>query len=475
MAMHIVGRTREQDELRRYCESGRPEFVVVYGRRRVGKTFLVREYFNGSFAFRATGIARGSARMQLKAFCKELVRYGYEGESPADWVDAFYALRDLLESGGAKRDAASGRLVVFLDELPWLAGARGDFLAALELFWNGWASGQPDVVLVVCGSATSWIAKNLFSNHGGLHNRVTGRIYLEPFTLCECVDYFVSHDLVLSRNEVLESYMVFGGVPYYYDQFDRRLSVAQNVDRLCFYAHGQLRNEFNELFASLYRHADRHVAVVRALARSERGLTRSDVERASGVSGGGTLSKTLEELELSGFIRKYTDFSKPKNEAVFQLVDPFTLFWLRFVEGTSNDHWWTENLQGARVRSWMGRAFELVCLLHVPQMLGALGTAGVSCSVCSWRSRRADPGAQIDLLIDRADGVINVCEMKYTHDLFAIDKSCDRALRHRCEAFLGETQTKKTLRVTLVTVYGVATGKYASVVQNVITAEDLFA
>lgn len=473
--MNIIGRIEEREQLRRYGASLRPEFVVVYGRRRVGKTYLVREYFNNSFAFRATGIARGSAAQQLKGFAQELSRHGYKGDRPQDWLDAFSCLRDLLESGEAQRDPASGKYVVFLDELPWLAGARSDFLSALEFFWNDWASGQPDILLIVCGSATSWIVRHLFSDRGGLHNRVTGRIYLEPFTLGECRRYFEANALPFSDNELLEAYMAFGGVPFYYDFFDRRLSLAQNVDALCFRRHGQLRNEFDELYSSLFRHGERHIALVRALATCAHGLSRIEIERKTGISGGGTLSKTLEELELSGFIRRYRDFTKPTNEAVYQLIDPFTLFWLRFVEGSSNEHWWCENLQSPQVKTWTGLAFELVCLLHVRQILQALGTAGVASDVCSWRSSISKPGAQIDLLIDRADGVINVCEIKYAHDLYALDKAADRVLRNKCDAFARETGTRKSLRITLVTVHGLAPGAYASTVQNVIVASDLFA
>ena len=474
--MQLIGRKREQLELQKYCESGKSEFVVVYGRRRVGKTYLVRQFFAGQFAFYATGIAGGNMPMQLKGFNATLKRCGGQGDAK-DWVDAFEQLRELLESEDAVRDAACGKLVVFIDEMPWLDSPRSAFVSALEFFWNSWASARDDVLLVACGSSTSWIVRNLFRNRGGLHNRVTGRIHLGPFTLGECEQLLQGNGVALNRQEVIEAYMIFGGIPYYLELLDRRMSLDQNVDWLCFGRNGQLRDEFDELFRSLFKHAERHIAVVRACAKRESGVTRMELLEATGIPDGGTFTATLEELEQCGFLRSYHDFTQRKQREMYQLIDPFTLFWLRFVERGGDERWWSANRLGAQVRSWSGRAFELVCLLHVPQILRALGVWGVSVSSCAWRSASADPGAQIDLVLDRADGVVNLCEMKWVKsgEEYAIGKSYSQALLRKADAFVRETGTQKAIQLTLVTPGGVKRNAYRSTISGEINADDLFA
>ena len=474
--MQLIGRKEEQRELARYCESDRSEFVVVYGRRRVGKTYLVRQFFANQFAFYATGIAGANMAAQIRGFNATLKRFGGRGDAK-DWIDAFEQLRILLESGEAYRDPVGGKLVVFIDEMPWLDTPRSSFTTALDFFWNSWASARDDILLIVCGSATSWIVKNLFKNRGGLHNRVTGRIHLSPFSLGECEKMLQGNGIVLSRQEIIEAYMVFGGVPYYLELFDRRLSLDQNIDRLCFNRDGQLRNEFEELFKSLFRHADRHIAIVRSLASRESGMSRADLLDSSGLSDGGTFTNTLSELEQCGFVRGYQGYPRDKRGEMYQLIDPFTLFWLRFVERQADEHWWSVNRSSAGTRSWNGHAFELVCLLHVPQILRALGVWGVSVNACSWRSESADPGAQIDLVLDRADGVIDLCEMKWMRsgEEYAIDRAYSQALLHKMEAFSQETATDKALHIALVTPGGVKRNSHSGVVTSQITSEDLFA
>ncbi|MBQ9068981.1 MAG: ATP-binding protein [Eggerthellaceae bacterium] len=472
--MRIIGRKAEQRELQRMLDSPRSEFIVVTGRRRIGKTHLVRAHFNNEFAFYATGVAGGNMKDQIESFNATIRRYGGEGIAHS-WMDAFEQLRVLLESDGIVRDATSGKIVVFIDEMPWLDTARSRFLPALEFFWNSWASARNDVVLIACGSATSWMAKNLLASRGGLHNRVTCRIQLEPFSLAECEKLNSENGVVLSRNETMEAYMAFGGVPYYWELLDKRLGLAQNIDRLCFYRNGQLHDEFARLFNSLFKHSQHHESIVRALAKRQEGVSRAALVTDVDIADGGTLSSALEELESCGFIRRYRDFTTPKNECLYQLIDPFALFWIRFVEDSTDETWWSSNLHSARVRSWTGRAFELLCLLHTRQILAALGVQGVSVNTFAWRSRKSDPGAQVDLVLDRADGIVNLCEMKYSHDQFAISKSYDAALRHKLTAFANETSTKNALHLTMVTPHGVKRSAYWSSVQSEIVADDLFA
>ena len=474
--MAMVGRERERDELQRYCESTRPEFIVVYGRRRVGKTFLVREYFNYTFAFYATGTVGGNMHDQLRAFHGFLHENGDSHiDVPTDWLEAFSRLRALLEGDKVRRDPACGKRVVFIDEMPWLDTPRSNFKQALDLFWNGWASTQKDLLLIVCGSATSWIIRNLLRSRGGLHNRITGRLHLRPFTLAECEKYYDINGITFSRQEMVEGYMVFGGIPFYLDLIDRRLSLSQNVDRICFAPDGALREEFDELYRSLFKNAERHIAIVRALNQRKAGCSRKEIIEKSGMGAGGTLSKALEELEQCGFIRRYRDFTKRERDAIYQLIDPFTLFYLRFMEGRlEGEGAWEAYLGTPGYHAWSGLAFEMTCLLHERQLKQALGIQAIASSTSAWRSSAPGSKAQIDLLIDRADGVVNACEMKYSQAPFVIGKALDAELRGRIADFRAETGTKKAVRLTMVCPYGVRRNKYWGAVQNEITFEDLF-
>lgn len=472
---NLIGRKDACFELDRLCETPRSEFAVVTGRRRVGKTFLVREYFGYEFAFYATGVAGGNARAQRASFNRSLREFGSRDKPATDWFDAFDQLERILARPDVHREESGGKRVVFIDEMPWLDSPRTDFITALELFWNRWGSAQGDLLLVVCGSATSWVIKNLFKNRGGLHNRVTARIHLQPFTLGECEQYYRANGIELTRYQMIESYMVFGGIPYYLDLMHRRLGLAQNIDRLCFARYGALSGEFDELYHSLFKNAERHVSIVRALAHRGAGLTRDEISRVSGVPNGGTLTNTLEELEACGFVRKYREYAKRRNDATFQLIDPFTLFYLRFMENQSSERFWTENYQSSRINAWEGYAFELVCLLHLDQIRFALGVSGVTYDASAWHSRSSDPGAQIDLVLDRADGVINLCEVKFAFEPYEITKSYEATLRHKVASFARETGVAKALHLTLVSPHGAKRNKHRGCVQAEVTAEDLFA
>ena len=472
--MKIIGRNREKDVLSKCLASKRPEFVVVYGRRRVGKTFLVKEYFNGQFSFYATGLSDEKTKGQLKAFHASLQLYGCtEKKAPGDWFEAFARLRALLEKKDVYRDPVSRRRVVFLDELPWMDTARSDFRSALEYFWNSWASSQEDLLLIVCGSATSWIIRHMLKERKGFHNRVTGRIRLLPFTLKECRELLEYNDIVMTTAQIIECYMVFGGIPYYLNLMDSRLSLAQNIEELMFKPYGDLKDEYTELFYSLFKKPEKHMAIIKALSETKNGNTRQELSEVGAIGGGAVLTENLQELEQCGFIRKYTNYVKPSNGAYFRLVDPFVLFCLRFLVSHKQSSW-MEYIHSPSYNAWRGNAFEICCVNHVPEIKAALGIAGVDTMEYAWRSKTSSQGAQIDFLIDRKDGVINLCEMKYTDDAFAVDKTEHEKLVNRLSAFQKETQPRKAIHMTLVSANGLLNGKYSSVFQNVITGEQLF-
>ena len=470
----MIGRKKEQIILRNCLESPRAEFVVVYGRRRVGKTFLIKEYFNNSFAFYATGISNAKTKEQLKIFNGSLMEYGFsDKKQPKDWYEAFTRLKQLLLNENVRRDPVSGKKVVFLDELPWMDTVRSDFKSALEYFWNSFASTQNDLLLIVCGSATSWIINNLLGDRGGFYNRITRQIHLFPFTLKDCEDLYRLNGVQMTRQQVIESYMVFGGIPYYLNCFDKRLSLAQNIDELLFKENGQLYYEYDMLLKSLFKNYERHAAIIDALVQSKCGMQRTDLAKIEKIGDGEPLTKALNELEQSGFIRKYKNYAKAKSKFYFQLIDPFMNFCFKFIKKRDYGSWMSY-INTPSYFSWSGNAFELVCLLHVDQIKNALGISGVETMEYAWRSSKKENGAQIDLLIDRKDGVMNVCEIKYTLLPFEIDSKYELELKNKLAVFMSETNCNKALHLTMVSANGLKHNAHSGIVQNEISGEDLF-
>lgn len=473
MTNPIIGRNKELALLKGLANSSKSEFVAVYGRRRVGKTFLIRRAFEQGFAFQVTGLANASLEQQLLNFHVALEKIGANpSDKPAEnWLYAFLRLSNHLEK------LEGNKKVIFIDELPWFDTKGSGFVQALEHFWNSWASARSDIVLITCGSAASWMINKLLNNHGGLHNRVTKRLKINPFTLHECEAFLRARNSSLERYQIIQLYMALGGIPFYWDEVEPNQSAAQNIEQLCFSENGPLRTEFNNLFSSLFSHSERHIAVVRAIASKAMGLMREEIIALSGLPNGGTMSTLLQELEESGFIRRYVPFGKKTRNSLYQLVDFYTLFYLRFLEGLVEieENHWINGLDNPQFRAWSGYAFEQVCLYHVAQIKKALGISGVQTSTSVWRGNSGGTGAQIDLLIDRRDQVINLCEMKYSVNEYSIDKKYAEELRNKVGVFKAETGTKKSVFLTMVTTFGLKQNQYSlGLVQNELRMEVLF-
>ena len=475
----LVGRAREQAILRRAMESSEAELVAIYGRRRVGKTFLVRSFFSQDICFELVGVHDAPLREQLRNFATSLgtaMATPIPPAPPSDWQTAFQHLVTYLSSLPPR----CRKRVVFLDELPWLASRRSGFLRAFEHFWNGWAVRQSKLVVVVCGSAASWMIKRLLHARGGLHNRVTRRIRLEPFTLAEVSKYLASRRIELGPTPILELMMALGGIPHYLKEIARGESPAQSIDRVCFSQDGLLRDEFGRIFASLFEHAERHERLVRTLAASPHGLTRNELLRKTGLSSGGGTTTLLEELEESGFVTRSSQFGLGVKDAVFRLADEYSLFYLAWIERHRSraDNVWLSRRGTPRWRAWSGLAFEGICLRHIRELKRALGIEAVETIESAWHhrpSQQADRGAQVDLLIDRADGCINLCEMKFSQSPFTIDKRYAAELRRKRDTFRRVTGTRKTVLTTMVTTHGVRDNAYrAELVDASIEAPALF-
>lgn len=471
----LVGREKEQQQLLNLLKEEEPQFCTLFGRRRVGKTYLVRETFYHHFAFQHTGLAKAAKSDQLREFRESLRAAGMlKPPTPHTWYEAFHLLETFLSS------LPSGKKLVFIDELSWMDTKGSDFISALEHFWNGWATAraEKDIVLIVCGSATSWIINKVIKNHGGLHNRVTKQIYLKPFTLRECEQYVASINLQLTRKDIAELYMVMGGIPYYWSFLHRGESPSQAIDRIFFADDAPLANEYDSLYASLFKNPTPHIAIISALASKKSSMLRSDILQSTGLTDNTAFSKAIEELEQCNFIRRYFAFGKKDRDALYQLMDNFTLFYFRFIKPNSRHdaNFWSHSHDTSLYHAWSGLAFERLCFWHTPQILSALGISGIVSTIHSW-SLRADEsheGAQIDLVIDRNDNVVNICEIKFSSEEYIITKDENDRLIRRISLFRQTTKTRKSLHLTLISPFGATHNQYWNNLQSEITIDALF-
>ena len=479
----FIGREKEQQQLKEYINSEQSEFIAVYGRRRVGKTFLIQQVIRDKYAFYVAGMNNVSMQQQLDNFMSSIRKKRPDVKSAKTWFDAFVALENYLES------LPKGKKIVFIDEMPWMDTPRSNFISGLEHFWNSWASWRDDIKLIVCGSATSWIINNLIKNRGGLHNRVTHKIPLKPFTLKECQMYFKAHGFRLSTKQIAECYMVLGGVPFYMSKMNKGESIAQNIDRLLFAEDGELRDEFQNLYSSLYKNATGHIKIVTALSEKGKGLTRSEIVQATQLPDNGKLSMLLTELENCGFIRSYEPFltikaktrRKPTNSrqssgTMFQLVDPFTLFYFQIMQkpDVQAPNYWSNIQKSHTYSTWSGLSFEMLCLNHVEQIKAALGISGITANVFSWFGKGGKHSVQIDLLIDRSDQTINICEMKFYNKPYCMTAQDEEEIERKVSTFIEATETDKNIVITMITAKGLERNEHSEGIQKEVSLEQLF-
>jgi len=472
--MALTGRQEERSQLDRLLASKEAEFLALYGRRRVGKTFLIREHFKKQLTFELTGLKDGLLHEQLVNFHHELQqRSGKNQAVPKSWQEAFQQLGAYLKSRRSQK-----KQVIFLDELPWLASPRSRFLPALDHFWNTVLSRDSRFILVICGSAASWMIAKVIDHKGGLHNRVTSRMNLEPFTLAESARFLKSRKIKLTEYDQLTLAMVMGGVPHYLKEASPGKSAAQIIDRSCFHQNGPLRDEFDRLYASLFDHSDRHVDIVRQLASTPQGITRSALTNA--YTTGGRLTQTLRELEEAGFISAHLPFAKKSKDTLYRLADEYSLFYLTWIESKRGLGAGTflKKIKTPAWRAWSGYALESLAHKHLNQIKQALGISVIETSHCSWVHRPDETwpdGAQIDLLLDRADQTINLIEIKFSQGPFTITKKYAGELRRKLQVFREVSGTKKNVFLTFLTTHGLTPNAYSrELVQESITTEALF-
>ena len=472
----LVGRKRECEELEWAMKSNRSELIMLYGRRRIGKTFLVRCFFYDNYTFHFVGAHRKSMQSQLNYFREALARYSGKSGLPEikNWHTAFLLLQNYLEGCSEKRK------VIFFDEMPWMDTQGGDFVSELEYFWASWVQNRDDIVFIACGSATTWMRERLEENQGGLHNRITHKIYLRPFYLSECRQYLVGRGFQWDDYQIMQCYMIFGGVPYYMSLLRPYLSLQENVDALIFHIGGDLNDEFGELYNALFRSADKYIGIVRLLSTKREGFTRNEIEKSTGLSGGG-LSKMLGNLVRCDFIDSYNQLGNKRKDTIYRLCDFYTLFYFKYVEHntTRDEQYWQHHFADRSVAAWEGFSFEALCIRHLPQIKKGLGISGVATETSAWRfvPKQGDErrGAQVDLVIKRIDKVVHLCEMKFSEKSYSITKDYEKLLVERRDTFMDVAGVSRGAVITFITPKGLTQGVHSGVVHSSLTANDLFA
>lgn len=472
----LVSREEEKKRLKMALESNKPELVALIGRRRVGKTFLVRKAYEGLVKLEVTGLQKDNQKAQKRNFVLSMRSYGLPielEETPDNWLDIFYSLTQAL----GKLEFAE-KYVVFLDELPWMAGKRSDFITGFSYFWNSWASKQ-NIVVVICGSATSWMIEKVVNDRGGLHNRMTDLIHLHPFTLKETEQFLLSKNIRYPRYQVLLIYMAFGGIPMYLDFIRRDLSAIQNINFLCFRESGFLFDEFDRLFPALFDRPERHISIVKALSKKQKGLTRQEILKATGLPNGGTFTKTLKELQQSDFIKKFSSMGKKKKNTLYRLTDSYCLFYLSQIAPNKDSQTldFEQLFLTQAFKTWSGYAYENVCFSHIQQIKKQLGISGMLTKIFSYVAKATEdlPGTQIDLLIDRIDHAIHICEVKFSANPYILDKKTAQNIRQKHTVFKYHSQSKKHLFTTFITTFGLVDNKWsAELVDQSLVMDDLF-
>lgn len=472
----IVGRQKQIKQLEDALASSKPEMVAVIGRRRVGKTFLISNVYSKQLIFEQIGLQFTTQREQLKVFVNQISKHFPRfifSENPTTWLDAFFLLGKAIE-----QEQFSSKKVIFFDELPWLATKRSDFLTGLSWFWNSWAVKQK-IVIVICGSAASWMIAKVINDKGGLHNRITQLLYLYPFSLAETEEFLNYRNIKLSRYQIAQLYMTMGGVPMYLNQLQKGLSAVQNIQQICFEQDGYLRNEFERLFSSLFDNYQNHIEIIRALANKKSGLTRGQIVENTLLTNGGMLTNIINELVQSGFVGIYQGYGRKRRESLYRLIDPYSLFYLNFLEPLSQSVKvdFTRLSELPKWKSWSGYAFENLCFYHIEQIRESLSIRGIFSTVSSFYASPKDgfPGAQIDLIIDRNDNSINICEIKFSEDPYNISKKEIENLTQKKQVFKYHTKTNKHLFATLITPFGAIENTHKiNHIDQVISLDGLF-
>ena len=487
MSNHIIGRDEEIKVLQSFLTSKKAEFLAIYGRRRIGKTFLIRQFFQGKNIafFNSTGEKDAPMKTQIAHFTKQISATFYSGiklEKCKNWDETFELLTKTFQTVEKHK-----KIVLFFDEFPWMAGQNARLLQSLDYYWNHYWSNDPRIKLIICGSSASWIIDNIVNNEGGLHNRLTQKIALEPFNLSQTADFLKDKGISLSKKHIVDLYMCMGGIPYYLSKIEKGISATQIIESLAFTKQGFLLEEFDNLFSSLFKNSELYIDIIKTIAVHRYGVIQNELLERVGKNlvGKGGVDK-LKALKDTGFIMDFISLFHIEKGRYYKLIDNYSLFYLYWIEPVKNtllkkslvNGYWDKIKTKSEWHSWSGLAFEAICYEHLPEITKALELSPTSVPG-TWRyvskKNSDEKGAQIDLLFDRDDDAITICEIKYSDKPFVITKEYAMKLEQKLEIFKKITRTSKQLFLVFISANGIKSNQYSEkLVTKVITIDDLF-
>jgi len=443
--MEIIARKKEKKVLADILWSKSAELLAIYGRRRVGKTFLVRNFFeslDNVIYFEMAGQKQESGeyaplKYQLGNFKYQFERtFSKEIQVPQSWQEAFNILKKEVD----RFDDANVKLILFFDELPWLCSPKSGFFEALDQAWNTSFERQHNVKVIVCGSAASWMLKKIVHAKAGFSRRITHKIQLPPFSLKETKEYLTFKGFDLSLMSIAEIYMIFGGIPYYLNFMNPHKSIYQNIEDECFDISGRLVDEYHLVFDSLFNHSNNHKKIVEFIASRQKGVLLKELTKQFSSLKGGSLSRIIDNLVGSSFIKKTAPLYNEKKGTTYRIIDEYILFYLKWIKSapqsiieSPNTLYFQSIAQKNAYSSWKGFAFERLCLKHEYQIRKALGIHKILTmpSMVYFYDEQGKRSSQIDLLFERADRVITICEMKYSETEYSLKKSDIKSMMHK--------------------------------------------
>ena len=473
----MIGRKKEIKLLNEICDLEESSLVAIYGRRRIGKTYLVnhmfKKYRQDCLFFEFTGAYDGDKRGQIDNFIDQVYEWFYVEPSfeIKSWSDAFRFLKRTIDKEIKKRDS-NEKVIVFLDEVPWIDRSnKGGFLSALGYFWNTWCEPRENVVLILCGSNSSWIRDKILKNaRGSLYQRVTHQISMYPFDLKETKAYLLEQKgFMIDNKTVTDIYMIFGGVAKYLSFLNPNESSAENIDRVFFSIHGSMYREYDELFSSLFADkSDYYKSVIELLCTRRSGFSLSDISKAFNEKLGGKLRLAIAELEECGFIKGLSKYGNSVRGVNYMIVDPYILFHHKWIKGFSrNDiatlpnNYWLHKSSSQSYAVWSGYAFEIVVMVNIRLYLNAIGRLGFFSGVYHWQhmaKSEDEQGAQIDMVVNYGNNIFDILECKYYNSEYVISKEYAKNIKNKLSMFKKYglySKQKSELRLVFLTSYGV--------------------
>ena len=305
---------------------------------------------------------------------------------------------------------------------------------------------------------------------------ITCQIFLRPFSLKETELFMNDRDFGWSRKQIAEAQMVFGGLPFFFDLLNPDESLTWNINMLCFNQHALLRNESKKLLEATLKKSPVYNRIMERLSHNYYGMPKAQCQEELGIPQG-TFTRAVDDLVKCGYVHESKDNYIKGHPLRLQLVDPFLLFHYNFLSKNAPVQVKSFEVYKAdtgKYINWRGHAFEVLCLYHIEQIKKALGISGVNTNEYSWISSKKEGGAQIDLVIERDDGIANLCEEKFTDTAFSISSEYEEDLLNKIELYKQETKTKHATKLVLISVEGIKGSAHTEHITRVLTLDDLF-